>query len=189
MTYTAADDFTSITECALLVAKIHARIEREGAITFRDFMDMALYDPRYGYYRTNTAATSRGGDYVTSSEVHPVFGALVATQGFELWQAMSCPARFDVVEAGAGRGLLARDILRWASARQPAFAAAVAYTIVEPIAELRAEQERTLAEATTHVAWRRALERTLRCVPGAPRAARRLRSHGDLRRIRGPPFL
>ena len=53
MTSTAArDDFASITECAPLVAEIRARIERQGPITFRDFMREALYHPQHGYYRT-----------------------------------------------------------------------------------------------------------------------------------------
>jgi SAM-dependent MidA family methyltransferase len=154
MSYTAADDFTSITECAPLVAELRARIERDGPITFRDFMETALYHPQHGYYRTQVGATSRGGDYVTSPEIHPVFGALLGRQIGELWESMSRPARFDVVEMGAGRGLLARDIVRWAREREPGFGAALQYTIVEPTRELRSEQERTLSELKSFVSWR-----------------------------------
>jgi SAM-dependent MidA family methyltransferase len=153
MAGTAADDFASITECAPLVAELRARIERAGRITFREFMEAALYHPQHGYYRTQVGATSRGGDYVTSPEVHPVFGALVARQICELWGTMSRPRRFDVVEMGAGRGLLARDIVRWARDREPAFAAALRYAIVEPAEALREAQQRTLGELSSEVAW------------------------------------
>jgi SAM-dependent MidA family methyltransferase len=59
---------------------------------------------------------------------------------------MGAPARFDLVEQGAGRGLLARDIVRAAS-RDAGFAAALRYQIVEPSVMLRDEQQRTLDEA------------------------------------------
>lgn len=148
--------FEPITESAPLVAELRERVERDGPITFRDFMDTALYHPRHGYYRTRAGVTSRGGDYVTSPEVHPIFGTLVARQLHELWQAMGSPTRFEVVEQGAGRGLLARDIMRAAASDAP-FASALRYTIVEPAALLRNEQQRTLDEADIApdaVTWR-----------------------------------
>ncbi len=158
------DDFESITESAPLVRELRGRIDREAPMTFRDFMDAALYHPKHGYYRTRPEATSRGGDYVTSPEVHPVFGALVARQIHELWRVMSCPARFDIVEQGGGRGLLARDIIQWARDREPGFAAALRYTLIESSPLLRDEQRRTLSEiaedaprrdaADEAIAWR-----------------------------------
>jgi SAM-dependent MidA family methyltransferase len=142
-----SNDFSAITESAPLVEELRSRIDREGPISFRDFMEAALYHPRWGYYRTSAAVTSRGGDYVTSPEVHPVFGALVGRQLHEMWGVMSCPPRFDVVEQGAGRGLLARDILAWAARTEPDFAAALTYTIVAPSPRLREAQRATLDDA------------------------------------------
>jgi SAM-dependent MidA family methyltransferase len=148
------DEFASITESAPLVAELLARIERDGPITFRDFMETALYHPRYGYYMANAGSMDRGGDYVTSSEVHPIFGALVAKQIHELWHVMSRPPRFDIVEQGAGSGALARDILAW-SAREPEFAAAMRYQIVEISPALARLQQHTLVDA--EVSWISAL--------------------------------
>jgi SAM-dependent MidA family methyltransferase len=141
------DDFESITESAPLVAELRARIRESGPITFREFMQAALYHPKYGYYTTSGGSMSRGGDYVTSPEVHPIFGALVAKQICQFWTVMSCPGRFDVVEHGGGSGLLARDILRWAHAHEPAFARALRYRIVEISLSLREAQGRALAAA------------------------------------------
>jgi SAM-dependent MidA family methyltransferase len=154
------DDFESITESAPLIAELAGRIAEGGPMTFRDYMGAVLYHPRFGYYATHPGATSRGGDYVTSPEVHPVFGAMVAKQLHECWNVMSCPTEFRIVEQGAGAGLLARDILRWATTRDPRFAAAIRYTMVEPIAVLRAAQERAMNELslpTGAVEWRDAL--------------------------------
>lgn len=149
------DDFDSITESAPLLAELRARIASEGPITFRAFMEAALYHPKYGYYMTSAGSMSRGGDYVTSPEVHPVFGALVAKQICELWNVMSRPATLDLVEHGAGSGILARDIVTWARSHEPSFAAALRYRIVEISPRLREAQSRTLedAELADAVEW------------------------------------
>lgn len=150
------DDFASITESAPLVAELCARIAEHGPITFREFMQAALYHPRFGYYTTSSGSMGRGGDYVTSPEVHSVFGALVAKQLCQLWNIMSCSQRFDLVEHGGGSGLLARDIIAWARTREPAFAAALRYRIVEISPSLRDVQRRTLGAADLPpdgVAW------------------------------------
>jgi SAM-dependent MidA family methyltransferase len=149
--------FEPITECRPLVEELRRRIDRDGPMTFRDFMDAALYHPRYGYYCTHATATSGGGDFVTSPELHPVFGALVARQLVEMWRALGCPARFDVVEPGAGRGTLARDVMAYVERHEPAFATALDYCIVEPRAALREEQVRMLAG--TRVRWETELPR------------------------------
>ena len=153
-------DFESITESGPLVRELRERIRRSGPITFRAFMEAALYHPQFGYYPaaaaqgghgrtfgvTSAAVTSRGGDFVTSPEVHPVFGALVGRTLLEMWEGMRRPGRFDVVEQGGGSGLLARDILRWARGNDADFAAAVRYVMVERSPSMRAAQERVLGE-------------------------------------------
>ena len=140
------DEFAPITASGPLVDALRARIAAGGPITFRDFMAAALYHPLYGYYSTHALAMTRGGDYVTSPEIHTVFGTLVAKQIIEVWEAMGAPARFEIIELGGGGGLLARDIIRRA-AREPAFARALRYTIVETSPALAERQRRTVAEA------------------------------------------
>lgn len=140
------DDFEPITESGPLVAELRARIQRDGPITYRAFMETALYHPKHGYYSTDAGTMSRGGDYVTSPQIHPVFGALVARQLHQMWDVMSRPPRFDVVEMGAGSGALARDVLHSQAARDPGFAAALRYRIVETSAALVRAQRTTLGE-------------------------------------------
>ncbi|MHB8376225.1 MAG: class I SAM-dependent methyltransferase, partial [Dehalococcoidia bacterium] len=152
------DEFAPITESGPLAGELRARIAARGPITFRTFMEAALYHPRFGYYTTHAEAMTRGGDYVTSPEVHAIFGALVAKQLIELWEEMGRPAPFDIVEPGGGGGLLARDVVRRA-AREPAFAAALRYRIIEVSPALIARQRRTLAEldGAADVGWLDAL--------------------------------
>jgi len=146
-------EFEPATENAALKEAIVARIRSEGALTFRDFMDAALYHPQHGYYRSRRVKMGREGDYLTSPEVSPIFGVLLGRQLREMWQAMGEPRRFDVVEAGAGTGRLCGDILRWARSHAPDLRGALAYTIVE-VSEGQAERQReTLAEEGRDVHW------------------------------------
>jgi len=137
-------EFESTAENPLLVAEIRTRLEREGRVTFRDFMEMALYHPRHGYYRSPREKMGRAGDYLTSPEVHPLFGHMVGRQLAEMWEVMASPVRFDLLEMGAGNGLMARDVLRWAQSLHPAFLDALAYRIAETSPALVERQRHTL---------------------------------------------
>jgi SAM-dependent MidA family methyltransferase len=72
-------------------------------------MEAALYDPEYGFY--SSSPVGEHGDFVTSPHISTLFGALLAAQVEEFWELLGRPNRFDVVEAGAGRGTLARQVL------------------------------------------------------------------------------
>ncbi|HEX9494844.1 MAG TPA: SAM-dependent methyltransferase, partial [Candidatus Limnocylindria bacterium] len=87
------------------------RIRARGPITFADFMDAALYDPQAGYYTTHAAIGFEGADFLTSPELGPAFGRALARAAVDCWTAMGKPAQWDLVEAGAGRGILMRDLL------------------------------------------------------------------------------
>jgi len=73
-------EFESSTENEALKEAMVARIGVEGAIPFREFMAMALYQPALGYYMSPRPKMGREGDYLTSPEVGPIFGALVGRQ-------------------------------------------------------------------------------------------------------------
>ena len=134
-------EFEPATENAALKEVIVDRIQREGGTSFRDFMQMALYEPGLGYYCTARETMGRSGDYLTSPEVSPLFGALVGRQLREMWVALDAPSLFHVVEVGAGNGTLCRDVLSWAQRAAPEVLDAVRYVIVEPIPALQAKQQ------------------------------------------------
>ena len=74
-------------------------------------MEMCLYDPEFGYYSRNAAQFGKAGDFYTSSDVHAVFGRLLARQFDEMWRALGSPESILVMELGPGRGLFAQDVL------------------------------------------------------------------------------
>ncbi|HXN22994.1 MAG TPA: SAM-dependent methyltransferase [Candidatus Dormibacteraeota bacterium] len=126
-----------------LTALLIRRIRAHGPISFAEYMRECLYHPLYGYY--SRAQAKRFVDYYTSVDVHPIFGRLLARQLEEMWRILAKPQPFCVVEAGAGTGQLARNILDFAARELPNFYHALNYIAVERSAARRAIQETILA--------------------------------------------
>jgi len=114
-----------------LVARIHAEIASSGPITFARFMELALYDPAGGYYRSDTARPGREGDFLTAPETHPIFGAALARGIEEVWVRLGRPDRFVLREYGAGTGTLALAILDGLARDGSDLVAALRYDPVE----------------------------------------------------------
>src|SRR5215211_1772974 len=111
-------------------------IRREGPIPFDRFVATALYDEEDGFFARGGGAGRAGRDFVTSPEVGVLFGALVARFLDRAWTELARPDPFVVVDAGAGRGRLAADVLR----AEPECSSALRYVLVERSAALRAAQ-------------------------------------------------
>ncbi len=114
--------------------EVAARIRRHGPLTVTPVVDLALYDPDHGFYGSGRGAAGRRGDFLTSPEVGPLFGAVLARALDRWWDELGRPDPFTVVEAGAGRGMLARTVLL----AEPRCAPALTYVLVERSAALRA---------------------------------------------------
>ena len=94
-----------------LVKRMVAEIRAGGPMTFARFMELALYDPKAGYYTSGATGPGRHGDFLTAPEGHPIFGWAVARHLESVWAALNRPSRFVVREHGAGSGALAAGIL------------------------------------------------------------------------------
>jgi SAM-dependent MidA family methyltransferase len=127
----------------LIVAEIRAS---SGAIPFSRYMEMCLYTPDLGYYARAREQFGKAGDFYTSSDVHAVFGRLLARQFQEMWRVLGEPDEFEVIELGPGRGLFAQDVLDWTHKRFPEFARAVRYRLVETSAASRRRLEERFGE-------------------------------------------
>ena len=114
-----------------LVALIRDEIERAGPIPFARFMELALYHPVHGYYRSATARPGRGGDFLTAPEAHPIFGRAIARHVDDAWRALGRPDGFTIRELGAGSGALAAAILSGLAADRSDLAAIARYRPVE----------------------------------------------------------
>jgi SAM-dependent MidA family methyltransferase len=122
-----------------LVERIRDEIATRGPMTFARFMELALYDPADGYYRSAVERPGRTGDFLTAPETHPIFGAAIARQLDEVWHRMGEPASFLLREHGAGSGALGLAILRalagqgpgGSAAASPGLAGAIRYGPIE----------------------------------------------------------
>lgn len=114
-----------------LIELLRRRIRDEGPITFAAFMDAALYDPEHGYYRQPHRKPSRGGDFITSPELHPFFGLTIARQIADFWDALEQPHRLVVREHGASSGGLAYDIMVGLAEKAPDVLEALDYRLVD----------------------------------------------------------
>lgn len=127
---------------------VRAQIDRHGPIGFDQVVRAALYDVDGGFYATGGRA-GRRGDFLTSPEVGPLFGAVVAGALDRWWQQAGAPEVFVVVEAGAGPGTLARAVLN----ADPMCAGALRYVLVESSAAQRASHAERLPLDVPSVAF------------------------------------
>jgi SAM-dependent MidA family methyltransferase len=113
---------------------IRSAIRRDGPLTLAAFMELALYHPEQGYYAREAQRSGKGGDFFTSVDVGPLFGELLAVHFAEMHALLdrrTPGAPFDLVEAAAGNGRLARDVLDAAERNHPALYEAARLTLVE----------------------------------------------------------
>ena len=150
--------------------RIASEIADKGAITFARFMEVALYCPICGYYEKEEDIIGRRGDYYTNVSVGSLFGELLAFQ-FAEWLEQIHESRPEtsrpdpmgaaggrgevmrIVEAGAHRGDLARDVLGWLRKHRRGIFDRLEYWIVEPSPGRRNWQQRRLGDYGNIVQW------------------------------------
>lgn len=124
--------------------KIAQGIREQGPIPFSRYMELCLYDPELGYYSRNAEQFGKAGDFYTSSDVHAVFGRLMARQFDQMWRLLGSPEQIKIKELGPGRALFAQDALDWSEKKFPDFFRALRYTLVEHSPALRQRIESNL---------------------------------------------
>jgi SAM-dependent MidA family methyltransferase len=110
----------------------------DGWISFSRYMDLSLYTPGLGYYAGGAVKLGKDGDFTTAPEISALFGATLARFASDLFGGDP----LNILEFGAGTGKLAGDLL---SAAADSGTKIASYQIVEVSSELRARQQRALA--------------------------------------------
>ena len=77
--------------------KIEYEIRTAGPIPFSCYMAICLCDPELGYYARNAEQFGKAGDFYTSSDVHAVYGRLLARQFEEMWRALGQPIEIQII--------------------------------------------------------------------------------------------
>ena len=146
-------DIVEQSEITPLQEILLTRIREKGRITFAEFMAACLYEPGLGYYTSPGRKVGAEGDFYTSMNVHQVFGRLIAKEICRMWETLGSPAEFTVVEAGAGGGQLAGDILDTIASQKQELYALLTYCLVEKEPSLREAQREKLAGHLPRLAW------------------------------------
>ena len=133
-----------------LCARLRAAMQEQGCISFRRYMEMALYEPGLGYYSAGLHKLGETGDFVTAPELGSLFAGCLAQQVEEVSEEIG---EYQVLEVGAGTGKLAADLLNSLhESKLPE-----RYCILERSADLRqVQRQRIAAEApqlATRVHW------------------------------------
>lgn len=122
--------------------QICAAIARQGGkIAFDQYMQMALYEPGLGYYNCGTQKFGGAGDFVTAPEISPLFSRCLARQCQQILQELRTG---NILEFGAGSGVMARDILTELASQN---CLPEHYYILEISADLKQRQQQMLANA------------------------------------------
>ncbi|NIA11657.1 MAG: SAM-dependent methyltransferase [Nitrospiraceae bacterium] len=132
-----------------LIEILRTKIKDAGPITFKEFMKMALYHEKYGYY-AKSIPLGKEGDFITSPHTHPIYGALHARQIEEFWNILG-QVPFTIIEMGAGAGYLAKDILSYLSNK--AIFESINYIIVEHMPVCVSFQHEILKPFIKKVRW------------------------------------
>lgn len=140
---------------ARLIERIRTEISAQGgSIPFARFMELALYAPGLGYYSAGARKFGVHGDFITAPELSSLFSRCVARQCQEILARVGG----EILELGAGSGIMAADVLLELEALGSLPAR---YAILEVSGELRERQRMTVAKRTPHllarVEWLEAL--------------------------------
>lgn len=141
----------------MLIDNLKSLIKINGPITIAEFMQEALFNPNYGYYQKKVPI-GKEGDFTTAPEVSQVFGELIALYLLNLASNSTKP--IALVEMGAGRGNLFKDLLRTINGLSDKnikeakdFLARSSLNIIEISPALQKKQEENLCQVTGKVNW------------------------------------
>ena len=131
-----------------LIEVIRDRIDNspQQQITFAEYMSLVLYHPQHGYYASNAERISERGDFLTSPHLADDFGEMLAIQLYQIWQILGEPQLFNIVEMGAGQGLLAAQILAYAQREYSDFFKSIDYIIIETAPAMIGAQQARLQD-------------------------------------------
>lgn len=119
--------------------------ESMGSISFADFMQLALYEPQWGYYTAALAKFGKNGDFITAPEISPLFAQCIARQCQQVFADLANAA---ILEIGAGTGRLAIDLLSYL---EKAAQLPTQYTILEVSPTLKASQQALIQQHIPHL--------------------------------------
>jgi SAM-dependent MidA family methyltransferase len=134
-------------QSAMLCQLISDEISHEplASISFARFMELALYEPKFGYYTAALDKFGKAGDFTTAPEISPLFARCI---GRQCEQVLANLGQADILEIGAGTGQLAIDLLLFLEQEQ---SLPCTYKIFEISPTLKKRQQERLQQDIPHL--------------------------------------
>ena len=120
--------------------------QEKGCISYKDFMELALYHPSLGYYNRSSQKIGKKGDFYTSSNVGEVFGRALGRLFVHLFE--SHEIQTTIIELGGGTGRIAQSILRYIQTKNHPLFLKISYIIIESSPYHQLSQQKHLSEFT-----------------------------------------
>lgn len=121
-------------------------LEPSASISFERFMELALYEPRWGYYTAGLDKFGKAGDFITAPEISPLFARCLGRQCLQVFGYLG--QEVDIFEIGAGTGQLAIDLLLFLEHQQ---SLPKSYKILEISPTLKQLQQQRLQQQIPHL--------------------------------------
>ena len=86
-------------------------LKEKKSIPLDQFINIALYNKKFGYY-TNNNPFGKEGDFITAPMVSNLFGEMLAIWCVAFWEHIGKPNKILLVELGPGNGSLCKDLLK-----------------------------------------------------------------------------
>jgi len=91
--------------------KIISILKEKKSIPLDQFINISLYDKKFGYYMKKNPF-GKEGDFITAPLISNLFGEMIAIWCVAFWEHIGKPKKFLLVELGPGDGSLCKDLLR-----------------------------------------------------------------------------
>ena len=90
--------------------KIINILKEKKSIPLDQFINIVLYDKKFGYYMKNNPF-GKEGDFITSPLISNLFGEMLAVWCVSFWEYIGKPNKILLVELGPGDGTLCKNLL------------------------------------------------------------------------------
>ena len=91
--------------------KIINILKEKKSIPLDEFINIALYDKKFGYYMKKKPF-GKNGDYTTSPLISNLFGEMIAVWCVAFWECIGKPKKILLVELGPGDGSLCKNLIK-----------------------------------------------------------------------------
>ncbi len=86
------------------------KLKNNHNISLDKFIDLSLYDKRFGYYMKKNPFGKKG-DYITAPNISRLFSEMIAIWVISFWQSLGSPKKFNLIELGAGNGEMMKTLI------------------------------------------------------------------------------